>query len=124
MTEKYLYRNPISVRFEENTSLPDHYQMELFLEGRNAGFARLEKKEDGSYYVSIAVRPEFRSGNDAKYSRLGSDLLESVNEFLKSKNAHGFLNETMDDTSKSGMYARHGWVLVKDNLYTFDGTQQ
>jgi hypothetical protein len=46
-----------------------------------------------------------------------------MKDFLISKKAVGYLNNTIENENKFNLYESHGWEKVNSNLYMFDGTK-
>jgi hypothetical protein len=116
--EKFNYKAEISVSLEKNENLMDHYKMQMFYRGVEVGFQRLELRRDGSYYFSgLVIYEKFRN------QKLGSNFVECMKDFLISKKAVGYLNNTIENENKFNLYESHGWEKVNSNLYMFDGTK-
>lgn len=81
--------------------------------GRSIGIAELimgrVRKIHYAYLYHIAIEPSAR-GNG-----LGSQLLQEVNNFLRTSQRLGLLQNFLDDpTSPTSFYRRHGWLVVPE----------
>ncbi len=77
---------------------------------------RFGKQADGSYYFeAMAIKEIYRN------MKLGSNLVEQMNYFLKSRKAIGYLNNTISEDDEYNLYVNHGWKKIDSNRFMFDG---
>mgnify|MGYP001561732809 CR=1 FL=1 len=109
-------------RPDEMNALEEGYthRLELTEKGELIGFADFEyhNKPFPCYYVSIIFVREKHRGQGA-----GGEILDTVNTFLKGRNAAGMLVDSIDPRNPAaGMYERNGWQAIPDQnqWYTFN----
>lgn len=116
--EKFDYKEEVSLRLVENNNLTGHFRICILHNNEEVGFQQLELRKDGTYYLSaLVVYEKYRN------KKFGSNLVECANDFLRSKKAIGYLNNTIEGGGGYNLYESHGWIKVKNNLYMFDGTK-
>lgn len=117
--ERFNYKEGVSLRLIENEKLPGHFRICMFHGNEEVGFQQFELRKDGTYYLSgLVVYEKYRE------KKFGSNLIECANDFLRSKKAVGYLNNTIEDRGKYDLYESHGWKNITGNVYMFDGRVQ
>jgi len=104
MRERIL--SPKEVIYDPEFDVP-HHRISLEADGQEIGFAEMIYfSEPIRFYYLDSVKVK----NEHQGLKLGSEIVESVNNFLIKKKLPGLLLDIIkDDQSTSGIYERHGW---------------
>jgi hypothetical protein len=101
----------------------------IYFKGVRCGFAKMSRVSQRRFYIkTLGIYPEYRSKRVngklvTPHEKLGSNLIEGVNQLLRSRNAVGHLENFIEDFDKEELYTSHGWEqLTRLNYYFFDGT--
>ena len=105
MQEKPKFKFKDGVAFSKEIIEGGLIKLTIYHDGQIVGESVLQLfTDDNTYYIC-----GFNIIPDEQGKKNGSNLIEGVNDFIKSQKGKGLLENTIDDKGLRDIYLNHGW---------------